>query len=254
MLTQPLWWAGVGAGVGGFVFQAAALSFGPILLVQPVLITSLLFMLPLGVVINGNRPGWDQWFWAVSLTCVVALMMAVGNPQPGGHHVGPTKWLVTAAVGVPLVVVASVAAIRYPGRTRAMLLGALSGGLFGVVAVLMKVVSSRIEHRGIAALVTTVEPGALLVIAAIAMLLQQLSYQAGALRASFPAALIGEQVVGAALGIVALDETVGGGTTGHLILVAGAVFVCIATVRLAGAEDDEPAQSRIRAAGAELAD
>lgn len=45
---RPLWWLGIGGDLGGYVLQAAALAVGSLLLVQPLLVTSLLFALPLG--------------------------------------------------------------------------------------------------------------------------------------------------------------------------------------------------------------
>ncbi len=46
-LRQPLWWAGILAAVGGYAFQALALAHGSLLLVQPLLVSSLLFALPM---------------------------------------------------------------------------------------------------------------------------------------------------------------------------------------------------------------
>ena len=48
LLRRPLWWAGTAAAVaGGYVFQALALAKGSLLLVQPILVSGLLFALPL---------------------------------------------------------------------------------------------------------------------------------------------------------------------------------------------------------------
>ena len=47
LVRRPLWWAGTGAAVAGYVFQALALATGSLLLVQPILVSALLFALPL---------------------------------------------------------------------------------------------------------------------------------------------------------------------------------------------------------------
>ena len=47
LVRSPTWWAGSVGDVGGFVAQAAALGFGSLLLVQPLVVTTLLFALPL---------------------------------------------------------------------------------------------------------------------------------------------------------------------------------------------------------------
>src|SRR3954447_9586118 len=53
----PLWWGGTLADGGRYVGQAAALGLGSLLLVQPLLVTSLLFALPLGARWAGRRLG-----------------------------------------------------------------------------------------------------------------------------------------------------------------------------------------------------
>ena len=47
-VRQPAWWLGALGAIGGYVFQALALAHGSLLLVQPLLVSSLLFVLPLG--------------------------------------------------------------------------------------------------------------------------------------------------------------------------------------------------------------
>src|SRR6478735_8603328 len=58
---RPRWVIGMGADVGGYVFEALALGVGTLVLVQPILSTSLLLSLFLGGAINGHhisRSGW----------------------------------------------------------------------------------------------------------------------------------------------------------------------------------------------------
>ena len=51
-LSDRLWWAGTVASAAGYAFQAMALAHGSLLLVQPLLVSSLLFVLPLSA--KGN--------------------------------------------------------------------------------------------------------------------------------------------------------------------------------------------------------
>jgi hypothetical protein len=48
LVRRPEWWLGTLAGFGGYGLQAVALGLGSLLLVQPLLVLSLLFALPLG--------------------------------------------------------------------------------------------------------------------------------------------------------------------------------------------------------------
>ena len=55
LLRRPLWWAGTAAAVAGYVFQALALAKGSLLLVQPILVSALLFALPLSARLAHRR-------------------------------------------------------------------------------------------------------------------------------------------------------------------------------------------------------
>ncbi|MFZ1162687.1 DMT family transporter [Mycobacterium sp.] len=62
-VRQPSWWAATLGAVGGYVFQAVALAHGSLLLVQPLLVTSLLFVLPLGARFSNQHVRGRDWCW-----------------------------------------------------------------------------------------------------------------------------------------------------------------------------------------------
>ena len=66
-VRQPSWWAGTLGAIGGYVFQALALAHGSLLLVQPLLVSSLLFVLPLGARFSNQL---EQIFNLVASGCV----------------------------------------------------------------------------------------------------------------------------------------------------------------------------------------
>ena len=55
VVSRPKWWAGVILAMTGYGLQIAALAFGTLLLVQPLLVMSLMFTLPLAAKIAGRR-------------------------------------------------------------------------------------------------------------------------------------------------------------------------------------------------------
>jgi drug/metabolite transporter (DMT)-like permease len=80
---QPLWLLGVAAAVGSFVFQALALHNGPLSVVQPLLITKLVFTLVLRRVWIHQDVARAAWA-SVSIVCVsLAVFLAVGEPTDG---------------------------------------------------------------------------------------------------------------------------------------------------------------------------
>ena len=81
---QPLWLLGVAAAVGSFIFQALALHNGPLSVVQPLLITELVFTLVLRRIWIHQDVARAAWM-SVGVVCVsLAVFLAVGEPT-GGH-------------------------------------------------------------------------------------------------------------------------------------------------------------------------
>jgi len=67
LLRNPMWLAGWGALAGGFVFQALALHDGQLSVVQPLLVTELVFALALRRVWL-HQPIRGVTWWAAALT------------------------------------------------------------------------------------------------------------------------------------------------------------------------------------------
>ena len=65
LLRRPLWWAGTAAAVTGYAFQAVALAFGSLLLVAPLMVSALLFALPLSAWTSRRRVTRAEWGWPV---------------------------------------------------------------------------------------------------------------------------------------------------------------------------------------------
>src|SRR3546814_8423193 len=67
LLRDPQWWLGSSVAAVGFALQAAALGLGSVLLVQALLVTSLLFALPINARVSRRRVTRWEWTWAVLL-------------------------------------------------------------------------------------------------------------------------------------------------------------------------------------------
>ncbi len=227
-VRQPSWWAGTLGAVGGYVFQALALAHGSLLLVQPLLVSALLFVLPLGARFSKQHVRARDWWWALVLTAALAVFVLVGQPREGHYRPPVPAWSVALAGAVPVVILCVVAAHRTVGRTRAMLLATAVAVLVGVIAVLTKVSTHRLAVRGWHGLLTVPAPYLLVVLAVAVTVLQQSAFHAGALQASVPVMLVGEPMVAVLLGVVILGE--------HLVVRgAGAVILTLAVAAMTAA-------------------
>jgi drug/metabolite transporter (DMT)-like permease len=236
LLRDKRWWLGSLVAAGGFGLQAAALGFGSVLLVQALLVTSLLFALPLSARFAGRRITRSQWLWAVLLAAAVAMIVTVGNPSKGQSRAGLEMWIWVIATLGPLLVLCLVGARILSGKpVAAVLLGLVAGSLWGLFAVLTKGVVDQLDH-GIPALLKLPELYPWAVVAVAATALQQSAFRAGSMAASLPAVTISEPLVGSILGVFVLGETLRPGEAGWFVLILAFAIMIAATAELARGE------------------
>jgi len=236
LLRDKQWWLGSLVAAGGFGLQAAALGFGSVLLVQALLVTSLLFALPLSARFAGRRITRSQWMWAVLLAAAVAVIVTVGDPSHGQSRAGLQMWIWVLATLGPLLVLCLVGARVFAGKpVAAVLLGLVAGSLWGLFAVLTKGVVDQLD-RGIPAVLRLPELYPWAVVAVAATAVQQSAFRAGSMAASLPAVTISEPLVGSVLGVAILGEMLRPGRNGWVGLGIAVAVMVVATVELARGE------------------
>jgi drug/metabolite transporter (DMT)-like permease len=236
LLRDRQWWLGSVIAAVGFGLQAAALGLGSVLLVQALLVTSLLFALPLNARATGRPVTGTQWLWAAVLAAAVAVIVTVGNPTPGHSRAALEVWTGVVAVLGPVLVLCVFGARVLAGRpAAAVLLGVVSGSLWGLFAVLTKGVVDRLGH-GLWAVLTAPELYVWAAVAVAATAWQQSSFRAGSLAASLPTMTVTEPLVASILGVFVLGETLRPGDRGWELLVVAIAAMVMATVALARSE------------------
>lgn len=235
LLADRQWWLGSLVSTVGFVLQAVALGLGSVLLVQSLLVTALLFALPVNAHLTGRPVTRAQWAWAALLAVAVAVIVTVGNPTAGHTRGAVEVWSIVTAVLLPALMLCVLGARKAAGQpAAAVLLGVVSGSLWGVFAVLTKGVAGRME-AGVdwPALLATPEVYAWAVVGIAATAWQQSAFRAGSLTASLPTMTVAEPVVGSVLGILVLGETVRPGRQAWVALLVAVAVTIIATAALA---------------------
>lgn len=236
LVRRPLWWAGTSAAVVGYGFQALALAHGSLILVQPLLVSALLFALPLSARLAHRRVSGSEWLWALLLTFALTIFVLLARTEPGEYSV-PNSTLTVLSVVTAVLVVALVAlAVRTSGTPRAVLLAVAVGVLFGVMAVLTKVVMHAATHSGAASVLAKPELYLLIAVAVIGTVLQQSAFHAGALQTSVPTMLVLEPVIAVALGAVMLSEDISVSGLEAVALLITAVVMVAATIALGRGE------------------
>ena len=236
LLVDKQWWLGSLLAGAGFGLQAAALGLGSVVLVQALLATSVVFALPLSARYAGRRITARQWLWALLLAAAVTVIVTVGEPTQGQPRGSLRTWALVIACLGPVIAVCLVVARLQVGRPlAAVLLGAVSGSLWGVFAVLTKGLVDQLD-QGLVVLLRTPELYGWVLVAVTATMLQQSAFRAGSMSASLPAVSASEPLVGSALGIVVLSESLHPGRTCSVGLALAVVAMLVAIVALARGE------------------
>jgi drug/metabolite transporter (DMT)-like permease len=205
---RPRWLVGMGADVGGYVFEALALGIGTLVLVEPILATSLLLSLFLGAVINHRHISRVGWGAAVVLALGVSCFLMLVAPTRGTDIAPEHSWLIAAPPIIAFVLGCIVAARSVSESTRAALLGLAAGVLFGTSAVLTKAFVHYLGN-GILDWVPHWEPYALAVSSITGLVLSQSAFQTGGLAAAVGAEQVMQPITGVALGMGLLGERLG---------------------------------------------
>lgn len=207
LLGRPWWWVGQVLGLVTLAFHAAALHYGPLALVQPIVISGIVLAVPIRSAISRLLPPRAE-LGAVSLTALgLATFLVASAPQES--QVGARESLqIGLTLGVAVVAFAVIAWARRiaDGQSRAFLLGAGAGLLFGLVAVTLKVSVFAFGQHGIGGLLTSWAFWTMIVVGLGGVTTNQLAYNAGRLSASMPVLNIVDVGVALAFGYVVFQE------------------------------------------------
>jgi hypothetical protein len=209
LVRQRRWLIGTGSSLIGNLLAAAALSMGGVALVEPLLTTRLLIVLPLTAVTGRLRIPVRDWVAALLAAGGLATFVAVGRPRHGPALAATgLRWgLAVGAVAVLAGLV--VALVRRREVTRAALgLGAAAGLLFGLQASLTESATALMRRGGASALVTHFQPLMVAVTAVAGALFIQSAYEMAPLPASFPALVTVEPITGVIVGMAVLHGVI----------------------------------------------
>ena len=215
---DPLWLLGIGFALVAYVLDAFALSFGPLVLVQPLIVSELLFALPISVRLRGLRMGPREWLGGAAIATGLAVGLVSAAPRAGRSGAPVAQWMVALGVAGGLTVLVIAVGRRNRGSSRSFLYAVGAGIVMGMQASLLKATITPFE-RGLSQALEGWELWATLVTAVLGLLLVQSAYEAGPLAASMPALDAIEPAIAVVLGIVLFHEEV---RTGFALIGAGA--------------------------------
>jgi drug/metabolite transporter (DMT)-like permease len=205
-LRNPLWIVGSVAGLAGLGLHALALRSGPLTLIQPLLVTGVIFALPLRQVLEHHRPRRAELGWAAALALSLAGFLVIATPAGVSARAADLAPAVICAAAIAAVLSGCLAVgCRMRGTASAMTLGAGAGLAFAASAGLLKETVDALS-RGPVALVLAWPGYAAAAAGAAGLMLSQLAYRAGPLRASLPVITAVNPLISLVIGVAVFDE------------------------------------------------
>ena len=236
-LTKQKWWLiGTLALLCGYAFQAVALGNGRLAVIQPLLVTTIVFALPLGYLLTSQSVGRKEILGAAVVVLGLAVFTAVGQAADGNDNAPANEWAIAVVVFSAIAIALFVLGGRGPVVRKAALYGACAGVLFGLSASLCKPTVEILDADGIAGVLESWELYAFAAAGIIAFVVQQLSLATGKLAASVATVSVCNPLVGILIGTLLLEERLADplwhkvvAYTGLGVALAGAVVISSST-------------------------
>jgi drug/metabolite transporter (DMT)-like permease len=210
---QRAWLAAVGVNIAGNALQVAALHFGELAIVQPLLVCNLLFAVLIAVLLRHRPP--DRVMLAGVLCCAagIAGFLAVARPH-GGHGTVGAVASVPLVAALAAVLLGCLIAVRWvSSQARALLLALACGVDFGVTAFLLKLVPDTLP-QGFSDPARQWPLYLVVITGPLGFLLNQSAFQAGVLISPVLAVITTvDPLVSIALAAVWLRETIASSPT-----------------------------------------
>jgi drug/metabolite transporter (DMT)-like permease len=227
LARQPRWLAGIAADALGFVAQAAALGLGRIVVVQPLLATSVVFALPLSARLEHKPISRPEILAALAVTAGLGAFLVLADPKGGVENASATAWVVSFAAAAVICGALVVAARGRAPVHRAAMLGTAAGILFALSAALTKSTVEQLDD-GVLTVFEHWHVYALIVVGYASMTISQASLQTGALAAAVATQMSLDPVASLFLGTLAFEETI------HDSAAAAAAALAAFAVMIAG--------------------
>lgn len=221
LARHPSWLAGIGLAGASYGLQALALSASPLAVVQPLLVSELVFAIPVSARLQGRRLGVQAWLGLVAVSAGIGA--AVWGVAPSGGDDGtPGRWVVVAGtMAVVAVILAAIGRRRRP-LVKASLYAAAAALAFALSSAFLASVVDGFKTIGLSEVLQP-EPYALTAASLAGLVLIQSAYQAGPLAVTMPMLDWVEPLAAVVLGVFVLGESIDTSAPHLTALALGAV-------------------------------
>jgi drug/metabolite transporter (DMT)-like permease len=236
LVGQRTWLLGTLVLLAGYVFQAGALDRGRLSVIQPLLVSSVVFVLPLGYLLTDQRVGRREIWGASAIVIGLSLFVYFGDPEGGSSNASNTQWTVTICVIGLLSAVLLAFGNGSPSR-KAAVYGTVAGILYGLSSSLAMPTLDDL-HEGVGTMLSHWQCYALAVVGVLGFVIQQVSLGTGRLAPAVATVSVANPVVAVLIGVLLLDERLSRPAWHVLVAVIGLALTFVGAIVISLARED----------------
>jgi hypothetical protein len=210
LLIQPVWLLSTIGSLLGFGLQGVALGTGPIVLVQPLLVTGVLFAALTGFLLSRHPVDWPLMGSLLLTAGGLAAFLLFARPSQGGDTL-TVRDVLPLAIGLFVLLMGCLAlVVRTHGLARSLALALAAGVVYGVTAAVAKVTIGAFDDGGLFGGLTHWSLWALVVLGPLGFLLNQNAFhEADFVSPPLAVITVTDPLVGIGIGVLWLGETIG---------------------------------------------
>ena len=241
-LARQRWWLiGTLVLLAGYLFQAVALDDGQLAVVQPLLVTTIVFALPLGYLLTNQQVNRMEIGAAALVVIGLAAFTIFGQEGTGRSDAPSSEWAIALGSFSLVAVVLVLLGRRGDSMRKAAFFGASAGVLYALSASMWKPTADALNTGGLEGMLSAWELYAFAAAGLIAFGVQQISLATGHLASSVATVSVCNPIVSIVIGVVVLEERLSPPTWHKVVAYAGLAVALYAAVLITRATEGQKA-------------
>jgi drug/metabolite transporter (DMT)-like permease len=245
LVRNKIWLIGIIFFGLSFIVHLGALAFGSVGIVQPLIVTELIFIPPFAAIISHAKISKKDWLAIATVSIGLAVFLIVAAPSEGKEIPSFVGWVLLIVVFYAIAGLLLVIGRRLPVNPRAALYGVAAGFINALLALTAK---GAFESSGDTSLLLNPLSYVTAVVALSTIALTAIAFRAGPITTSSPAMIAANPIVATIAAVIVFGETINTGLLAILVIVVSLVAIAWGVMALVNSDavhaalDDVPTE------------
>lgn len=221
LVRNPIWLIGIVLFGTSFLLHLVALSFGSVSVVQPLIVTELIFIPPFAALISKARIHARDWVAILSVAAGLGIFLIAAAPEEGSKEPSTAVWIITFFVFYAICGLLMLIGSRLPINPRAAVAGTAVGFINAALAIFAKG-----AFEGNTGSIFTNPLSYVTIFIAITLVgLTALAFRVGPITTSSPAMIAATPIISVIASVILFGETLNTSPIAIAIIVVCVVVV-----------------------------